>query len=258
VTLRLVLAAALSGALLAAGAAAAAEPPASGAAPAAPVTATPAPAEGAPPPAGGAPPPAAKPAQAGSTAAPAAKAAPSKGKPTKAAAPGKPAAPAKPPPAPPKPPVPNPALAQLKPLAGGWTCTGRTLGPGPEHATSGALTFAWQLDGFWLEVRYEEQKTAANPAPFSWISQWGFDELQQSLATVTVDNSGGSAAQSAPGWQGDRLVLEGPAHRFTVQFQARDTFVRHGEGQLVHTLEANVNDSWIKLHEDTCNRAPAR
>jgi hypothetical protein len=154
--------------------------------------------------------------------------------------------------------VPNAALAQLKPLAGAWTCTGRTLGPGPEHATSAALTLSWQLDGFWLEARYEEQKTAANPVPFSWLSLWGFDELQQSLTAQTVDSSGGSATQSAAGWQGDKLVFEGSSHRFAVQFQARDTFIRHGEGQLVHTLEANVNDSWIKLHEDTCNRAPVR
>jgi hypothetical protein len=253
-TPRIVLAAVLTGAILAAGAAAAAEPPASGP-PGAP---PPAPAAGAPPPATGAPPPAAKLAPEGSAAAPAAKPAPSKGKPSKAAAPGKPAAPAKPPPAPPRPPVPNAALAQLKPLAGGWTCTGRTLGPDPEHATSAALTFGWQLDGFWLEVHYEEQKTAANPVPFSWLSLWGFDELQQSLAAATVDNSGGSATQSAAGWQGDKLVFEGSSHRFAVQFQARDTFIRHGEAQLVHTLEANVNDSWIKLHEDTCTRAPVR
>jgi hypothetical protein len=173
-------------------------------------------------------------------------------------APGKPAARAKPAPPPPKPPVPNAALAQLKPLAGAWTCTGRTTGPGPEHATTATMSFGWQLDGFWLEVRYEEPKSAANPVPFSWVSHWGFDELQQSLAAVAVDNAGGSATQTATGWQGDKLVFEGPAHRFAVQFLARDTYVRRGEGQLLHTFEANVNDSWVKLHEDSCSRAPAR
>ncbi len=177
--------------------------------------------------------------------------------PPKPTAPAKPAAPAKPPPAPPKPPVPNAALAQLKPLAGAWTCTGRTLGPGPEHATAAAMTFAWQLDGFWLEVRYDESKTAANPVPLSSISHWGFDELQKTLASTTVDNGSGIETQASDGWQGDKLVFAGTAHRYARDFQARDTFVRHGEGQLVHTLEANVNESWIKLHEDTCARAPA-
>jgi hypothetical protein len=190
---------------------------------------------------------------------PAAQPAPAKGKRgSKTAAPAKPAAPAKTPPPPPKPPVPNAALAQLKPLAGSWACTGRTFGPGPEHATSAAMTFSWHLDGFWLEVRYDEPKTAANPVPLSAIAEWGFDEVQQALAAVAVDNFGGSAVQSAPGWQGDKLVFEGAGHRYAVQFQARDSFLRHGDGQLAHTFEADVNGSWIKLHEDTCTRVPAK
>ena len=192
-------------------------------------------------------------------AAPDAKTAPgkSKSKKSKPAA-AKPAAPVKPPPAPPKPPVPNEALAQLKPLAGSWTCTGHTFGPGPEHPTTATLTVAWHLDGFWLEVRYEEAKAAANPVPLSSISEWGFDLLRKTLTSATVDNSSGIDTQSTTGWQGDRLVFEGSARRFGTQFQDRDTFVRHGDGQLVHTLEANVNDSWIKLHEDTCNRVAAK
>jgi hypothetical protein len=181
-------------------------------------------------------------------------------KPPKTTAPATPPPPAKAakqPPAP-KPPVPNAALAQLKSLEGSWTCAGRTLGPGPEHATSAALAFAWHLDGFWLEVRYDESKTAADPVPLSSISEWGFDELQQTLAASTVDNASGIVTWSSAGWQGDKLVFEGTAHRFATQFQARDTFARHGDNQLLHTLEANVNDSWIKLHEDTCDRAPAK
>jgi hypothetical protein len=178
--------------------------------------------------------------------------------PAKPAPPAKTANPAKQQPAPPKPPVPNAALAQLKALEGSWTCAGRTLGPGPEHATSAAMTFTWHLEGFWLEVRYDESKTAANPVPLSSISQWGFDELQQTLASSTVDDWSGIASQTSGGWQGDKLVFDGTAHRFATQFQARDTFARHGDNQLLHTLEANANDSWIKLHEDTCDRAAAK
>jgi hypothetical protein len=177
----------------------------------------------------------------------------------KAGAAAKPSpAPAKPAPEPPKRPVPNAALAQLKPLGGSWTCTGRTFGPGPEHATSATLTFTWQLGGFWLEVRYDEQQTAANPVPFRSISEWGFDDVQQSLAAAMVDDLSGFVTATTAGWQGDKLALEGTAHRYARQFQARDTFVRHGDDQLAHTLEANVNDSWIKLHEDACSRVPAK
>ncbi|MBV8200070.1 MAG: hypothetical protein JOZ15_05535 [Acidobacteria bacterium] len=180
-----------------------------------------------------------------------------KSKKSKAAA-AKPKTPVKPPPAPPKPPVPNEALAQLKPLAGSWTCTGHTFGPGPEHPTTATMTVAWHLDGFWLEVLYEEAKAADNPVPLSSISEWGFDLLQKTLTSATVDNWSGIDTQTTTGWQGDKLVFEGSARRFGTQFQDRDTFVRHGDAQLVHTLEASVNDSWIKLHEDTCNRVPAK
>ena len=181
-----------------------------------------------------------------------------KGKPKSKTGAAKPAAPAKPPPAPPKPPVPDPALAQLKPLAGTWTCTGHTFAPGPEHPTTATMTLAWHLDGFWLEVRYEEAKAAANPVPLSSVSEWGFDLLQKTLISATVDNGSGVDAQTTAGWQGDKLVFEGSARRFGTQFLDRDTFVRHGDSQLVHTLEASVNDSWIKLHEDTCNRVPSK
>jgi len=265
-------------ALILLGAALAATVPAAGAmaAQAAPAASPPSAAQAAPAaPAAPASTPSAAPA---ATAAPAAPATPDQAAPAagatpdikpdaKAAAKGKskskagaatPAAPKKPPPAPPKPPVPDPALAQLKPLAGTWTCTGHTFGPGPEHPTTATMTLAWHLDGFWLEVRYDEAKAAANPVPLSSVSEWGFDLLQKTLTSQTVDNVSGVDSQTTAGWQGDKLIFEGSARRFGTQFLDRDTFVRHGDSQLVHTVEANANDSWIKLHEDTCNRVPAK
>lgn len=183
-----------------------------------------------------------------------------KGKAKKGAAASKPAAPAKPAPPPPKPPVPNPALGQLKSLAGDWTCTGRTYGPGPDHTTAGTLSFAWALDGFWLEGRYEEPKgDAKNPVPVSWRMLLGYEELQQQLTASTFDNITGAATlYAATGWQADKLVYEGMAHRATLQFQTRESFVRKGDDQFVHLQEANVAENWIKLHEDTCKRAAAK
>lgn len=172
---------------------------------------------------------------------------------------GKSTKPVKPPPPPPKPPLPNKELLRLKPFTGSWACTGRTYGPGPEHPTSGTLTFAWHGDGFWLEANYDEPRgVAANPVPVSAALLWVFDDLQAGVSSLSVDNIGGSATQLAQGWQGDKLVFEGPAHRFGTQFVARDTYALHGEGQFVHTEEANVNGNWIKLHDDTCTRTAAK
>lgn len=192
--------------------------------------------------------------------APPAKGKAQKGKTQKGAAASKPAAPVKPAPPPPKPPVPNPALGQLKSLAGDWTCTGRTYGPGPDHTTAGTLSFAWALDGFWLEGRYEELKgDARNPVPVSWRMLLGYEELQQQLTASTFDNITGAATLYATtGWQAEKLVYEGMAHRATLQFQTRESFVRKGDDQLLHLQEANVAENWIKLHEDTCKRSAAK
>jgi hypothetical protein len=220
--------------------------------------ATPAPADqspAAPATANPSPPPAAQAAPGSATKAAPPAASTKKGK--KGALVTKPAPAPKPPPLPEKPPVRNRALDQLKPLEGTWTCTGRTFGPGPEHATSATLTFAWQLDGFWLEVRYEEPRGVATmPVPVRSVAHWGFDALQQGLVANEVDNLSGDATATTAGWEGDKLILQGTAHRYAVQFEARDTWVRRGEAQLAHTLEASVNGNWVKLHEDSCNRQP--
>jgi hypothetical protein len=172
---------------------------------------------------------------------------------------GKPVKPVKPPPPPPKPPLPNKELLRLKPFAGSWTCVGRTYGPGPEHPTAGTMTFTWQGDGFWLEARYEELRgVAANPVPVSSTALWVFDDLQAGVSSLSVDNIGGSATQLAPGWQGEKLIFEGPGHRFSTQFVDRDIYMFHGDGQFLHTQEANVNENWIKLHDDTCTRTTAK
>jgi hypothetical protein len=163
--------------------------------------------------------------------------------------------PVKPPPPPPKPPVVNKAMDYLKPLAGSWTCVGRTYGPGPEHPTAGTMTFNWQVEGFWMQVLYAEPKgVVTNPVPVTWLALWGFDDLQAGISSFSVDNIGGSATQLAPDWKNPKLVFEGPGHRFTTQFVDRDIYTLHGDSQLLHTQEANVNDNWIKLHDDTCTR----
>lgn len=172
---------------------------------------------------------------------------------------GKPVKPVKPPPPPPKPPLPNKELLRLKPFTGSWACVGRTYGPGPEHPTAGTMTFTWQSDGFWLESRYDELRgVATNTVPVSSTALWVFDDLQAGVSSLSVDNIGGSATQLAPGWQGEKLIFEGPGHRFGTQFVDRDIYVLHGDGQFLHTQEANVNENWIKLHDDTCTRTTAK
>jgi hypothetical protein len=221
----------------------------------APATATPATAtQGTAPPATAAP---AAPAQ--GTTAPSGKSEPSKKGKGKTKDTGKTTKPVKPPPPPPKPPVANKELLRLKPFTGSWTCVGRTYGPGPDHPTAATWSFTWQSDGFWLEARYEELRgVATNPVPVSSTALWVFDDLLAGVSSLSVDNIGGSASQLAPGWVGEKLIFEGPGHRYTTQFIDRDTYVLHGDGQFLHLQEANVNDSWIKLHDDTCTRTAAK
>ncbi len=192
-------------------------------------------------------------------AAPATPPASGKDKKSKDAGKGKTAtAPAKPPPPPPKPAVPNKILADVKWFDGEWNCTGHSYGPGPEHPTAATVAFAWQLDGFWVQSAYTEPKSATNPVPYSSISQWGWDPVAQAIASVLVDNQEGSIAEATPGWIAEKLSFEGSGHRFGVQFEARDTYTRRSASRFLHVFQVNVNGNWVKLREETCNRAAAK
>ena len=77
----------------------------------------------------------------------------------------------------------QPSLQDLQPFVGTFTCTGTAFASemGPEHASRGTVTSKWVLNKKWLEVRYSETKTTANPHPFSVVAYWGYDPQTKKL-----------------------------------------------------------------------------
>jgi hypothetical protein len=151
-------------------------------------------------------------------------------------------------------PTPNPALDQLKFFAGNWQCSGTGYLEGKGHPTSATVSSAWDLNGFFMSIRYEEKKTGVNPMPVTAVEQWGYSDELKKLVAGHVDSMGGYGTEATAGWEGDALVWVGDDHMMGMRIPGRDTFVKHGDNQLTHLGEIQQNGAWIKEDEETCYR----
>ncbi|HVT60514.1 MAG TPA: hypothetical protein VHR45_19225 [Thermoanaerobaculia bacterium] len=152
-------------------------------------------------------------------------------------------------------PKPSPALDQLKFFAGTWSCTGTAWVNGKEHKTTAKVTMGWDLNGFFMNLRYQERKTAANPMPLTAVEHWGYsDELKQ-LVAGQVDSMGGYGTQATAGWEGETMVWTGQTHVMGMKAPTRDTFVKKGDSGVTHLGEIQTDGTWVKQDEETCKRA---
>jgi len=81
---------------------------------------------------------------------------------------------------------------QLDRFVGDGTCTGNVMAMDkqPGHATVGKFHGEKILDGHWVVIHYDEDKTAANPKPFSVVQYIGYDKAKKQFVAVAFDNSG--------------------------------------------------------------------
>jgi hypothetical protein len=175
-----------------------------------------------------------------------------------AAAPPPASAPAPAPAAAPMPPKPNPALEQLQFFIGDWQCAGTGYLEGKGHPTSAKVHAAWDLNGFFLGLRYEEQRTEVDPMPVTAVEHWGYGDDLKKLVAGQVDSLGGYGTQATAGWEGDKLVWLGDYHFMGTKMPSRDTFVRRGANELTHLGEIQEKGAWTKLDEETCYRLGSR
>jgi hypothetical protein len=73
---------------------------------------------------------------------------------------------------------------------------------------------------------------------------WGRDAQSGQLIRVIFDGSGTWATMRSPGWQGERLVLEGDARSAGGAVRVRETIERLGANEFVATWEAWRNGAW--------------
>jgi len=151
-------------------------------------------------------------------------------------------------------PAPNAALDQLKYFAGNWQCAGTGYLEGKGHPTAGAVNMAWDLNGFFMSMRYEEKKTGVNPMPVTAVEHWGYSDELKKLVAGQVDSMGGYGTQASAGWDGSGMVWVGDYHLAGAKTPSRDTFVKHGDNELTHLGEIQQNGAWVKLDEETCYR----
>jgi hypothetical protein len=156
------------------------------------------------------------------------------------------------------PPRPSPALDQLKFFAGDWQCAGTGYVEGKGHPTSAKVHAAWELNNFFLGLRYEEQQTEVNPMPVTAVEHWGYGDEIKKLIAGQVDSMGGYGTQVTAGWEGDRLVWVGDYHWMGTKMASRDTFMRRGANEITHLGELQAKGAWTKLDEETCYRLGSR
>jgi uncharacterized protein DUF1579 len=152
---------------------------------------------------------------------------------------------------------PPPELAQLAFFEGSWNCTGKTFATpmGPEHMTAGTVHGAKAVGGSWFHLTYDEQKAAANPAPYHAGIYMGFDGGTKKFVQSCVDNFGGYCSESSTGWSGDVMKFEGTSNGTGKTVGVRETFTKKGTTQVTHLGEMQGDDKqWFKTDEETCHK----
>jgi hypothetical protein len=151
-------------------------------------------------------------------------------------------------------PTPSPALDQLKFFAGKWQCAGTGYLEGKGHPITAAVHMEWDLNGFFMNLRYEEKKSDVNPMPITAVEHWGYSPELKKLVAGQVDNTGGYGTQATAGWEGDKMVWVGNVHMMGTTIPSRDTFVRSGDNEVTHLGELEQNGAWVKQDQQTCLR----
>lgn len=146
-------------------------------------------------------------------------------------------------------------MAQIKSYEGAWVCHGSVPeGPlGPAHKSTTSVKIHSDLDGMWLSGRIEEAASKGNPHPFKGMMHMGYEAGAKTFQMIFVDNTGGSATQTSPGWEGDTMVWLGDGSMGGKKISARDTFTKKG-AELQHLGELQMDGKWIVVQDEICKR----
>jgi hypothetical protein len=153
-------------------------------------------------------------------------------------------------------PGPPKELAQLKSYEGSWSCHGNVPeGPfGPAHKSETHVRIHGDLDGMWLSGSIEEVATKENPSPFKGVTHMTYNAAAQNFVMIWVDNLGGFATQSSPGWDGSKMVWLGDGTMAGQKIVARDTFTKQG-AELQHLGELQLDGKWVVVQDEVCAHA---
>jgi len=155
--------------------------------------------------------------------------------------------------------APRPAseMAQMKVFESKWSCTGSVNASpsGPAHRTVATVYGHRDLGDFWVSGRYHESKTPESPVPLEGMFHMTWDPGAKRFVMLWLDNTGGWAQETSPGWVGDTIVLTGEGWFGGQKLGERDTFTRKGTAELAHTYDLNMNGQWTQFGQETCTPA---
>ena len=150
--------------------------------------------------------------------------------------------------------------------------------PGPAAAAPAAQDALAYFVGAWDIVATDPQGTSARFSyevrPFvgtGWLSGhgrsdppgeesrdvWGRDEASGELMRIIFDAGGTYAIVRSPGWQGQRLVLEGDARSAGGVVRVRETITRLTADSFLATWEAYRQGAWSAYSVERVTRRAA-
>lgn len=155
---------------------------------------------------------------------------------------------------------PAPELEQLaKNMEGTWSCEGKAADHGKKtmHRIKSTMTAKQDLDGHWIRVDYEEEKTRENPRPYAFEEAIGFDGKDQKFQRLYIDNMGGAATMDAKLVEkGDRMEWTGDARMNGDRTPMRHIVTEKSDKE--RTIEVAMkngrNGQWQTVARMTCNK----
>ena len=152
------------------------------------------------------------------------------------------------------------SAASADPLArfftGSRSCSGKSQDRDMKsfHATTGKYTAEKVLDGHWVVIRYDEDKSAKSKEPFRVVQYFGYDMAKKNYVAIGLYNAAGvySIGTSA-GWKGGSITFdEGDTGKGPV---FRDTFTTSHGAFTRHTgMMRDQDGQWVETDEETCTK----
>lgn len=140
---------------------------------------------------------------------------------------------------------------------GNWKCAGKRLAShmGPEAPTKGKYTSKADLNGYWLSMRYEEQKAKDNPKPYVSALTVGWDPSKKQLVRTDIDGMGGITHSTSPGWSGDTMVFSGEAMMGPQKAAWKHTITKKGDKEFTSAVEmAGPDGKLAPMTEGSCKK----
>lgn len=146
-------------------------------------------------------------------------------------------------------------MDKLTKFVGEGACTGNVLAMGKSsgHAKTGKYHGEKTLDGQWIVIHYDEDKTDVNPKPLHVQQYFGYDPAKKMFVSVEFDNMGPVYTPATSSrWIGDTLTFEYTASVDGKMVALRDVFTVNASENSHTGMMRDKTGEWVKTDNETC------